>query len=274
MTHGSTRDTLVLEAEDARAVVRPAAGGRIGSVVVHGRELLVNDHEDDPMQWGSYPMAPWAGRIRHGRFVFAGREHRLPLGLPPHAIHGVVFDRPWRVDDATTISIDLDERWPFRGRVTQRFALDEGRLAVSMTLDAAEPMPAVLGWHPWFRRRLASGEPEVRLTFDGAEMLVRDAEGMPSGERVAPTPGPWDDAFTGLRAAPVLEWPGRLRLELSSSCAWWVVYTMPEHAVCVEPQSGPPDAVNLASRGGGLGPDVVEPGAPLTHTMRWRWTRL
>jgi aldose 1-epimerase len=65
----------------------------------------------------------------------------------------------------------------------------------------------------------------------------------------------------------VLAWPGLLRLELSSSCPWWVVYSMPEHAICVEPQSGPPDAANLA-------PEVVTAGAPLTHVMRWRWTRL
>jgi aldose 1-epimerase len=84
-----------------------------------------------------------------------------------------------------------------------------------------------------------------------------------------PPPGPWDDAFTGLRANPVLAWPGRLRLELESTCRWWVVYSMPAHAICVEPQSGPPDAVNLAAD---LGPGVVGPGAPLVHAMRWRWT--
>jgi aldose 1-epimerase len=112
----------------------------------------------------------------------------------------------------------------------------------------------------------------VSLGFDAAEMLVRDEEGMPGGARTAPPPGPWDDAFTGLRSNPVLAWPG-LRLELSSSCAWWVVYTMPEHAICVEPQSGPPDAVNLAGRSPDMGPAIVTPGSPLTHTMRWRWTR-
>jgi len=62
-----------------------------------------------------------------------------------------------------------------------------------------------------------------------------------------------------------LAWPG-LRLELASSCPWWVVYTQPEHAVCVEPQSGPPDAANS-------GPEVPGPGAPMTHTMAWRWQR-
>jgi aldose 1-epimerase len=37
--------------------------------------------------------------------------------------------------------------------------------------------------------------------------------------------------------------------------------------VCVEPQSGPPDGVTIA-------PEVVEPGRPLEHHMRWTWERL
>jgi aldose 1-epimerase len=98
-------------------------------------------------------------------------------------------------------------------------------------------------------------------------MLVRDDEGIPTGELVAPPAGPWDDAFTDLAADPVLEWPGQLRLTLSSTCPWWVVYSMPEHAICVEPQSGPPDAANGS-------PDVALPGRPMTAVMRWCWTRL
>jgi aldose 1-epimerase len=263
---GRGGDVLVLEVGDVRAVVRPQDGGRLGSVVVAGRELLVTDREPGPMWWGAYPMAPWAGRVRYGRFSFAGLEHQLPLGMPPHAIHGVVYDRPWRVVDATTIAIDLDGRWPFRGKVTQRFVLDEDGLEVTMTLEAEEPMPVSIGWHPWFRRVLEPGDDPVVLDFVADEMLVRDAEGLPSGRRMPPSGGPWDDAFTGISRGPVLAWPGRLRLALTSSCAWWVVYSEPDHAICVEPQSAPPDALNVA-------PEVVRPGSPLTHVMRWRWTR-
>jgi aldose 1-epimerase len=258
---------LVLEAGGVRAIVLPGDGGRLGSVTVDGAELLMT-HGSGPIDWGSYPMAPWAGRVRHGRFGFGGVEHRLPITLAPHAIHGVVYDRPWTVLGPDAIAIDLDERWPFRGRVTQRFVVDEDGLEVAMTLEAEEPMPVVLGWHPWFRRVIgpAGGSP-VGLAFHAESMLVRDAEGIPTGARVAPPEGPWDDAFTGVSPAPVLEWPGRLRLELTSSCPWWVVYTMPEAAICVEPQSGPPDAVNDE-------PEVVRPGEPMIQRMRWSLTRL
>jgi aldose 1-epimerase len=256
---------LDLRAGDVRVVVRPEQGGRLGSVTIGGRELLVTGHPLGPVRWGSYPMAPWAGRIRRGQFWFKGQAHQLPLAAPPHALHGVVLDRPWQVVAPDAIAIDMDERWPYRGRVTQRFAVSEDGLDVEMTLEADEPQPAVIGWHPWFRRALEPGGVPVTLALHAAEMLVRDAEGMPSGERTTPPDGPWDDCFTGLRSDPVLTWPG-LRLTLSSTCAWWVVYTEPEYAVCVEPQSGPPDAANSA-------PQVVEPATPLTHTMRWRWER-
>lgn len=258
---------LVLDADGVRVTVSPDDGGRLASVAVGGHELLVTDRSGGAMAWGSYPMAPWAGRIRRGRFAFAGVEHVLPISLPPHAIHGVVYDRPWRVDGPDALSIDLDGRWPFRGRVTQSFAVDRDGLEVTMTLEADEPQPVALGWHPWFRRVISEGSAAVQLSFEAGAMLLRDDDGIPSGERVAPPPGPWDDAFTDLASDPVLVWPGLLRLELSSSCPWWVVYSMPEHAICVEPQSGPPDAANLA-------PETVAPGAPMTHVMRWGWTRL
>ena len=256
---------LDLRAGDVRVIVRPEQGGRLGSVTIGGRELLVTGHPIGVVRWGSYPMAPWAGRIRGGRFSFNGVTHQLPLAAPPHALHGVVLDRPWQVVGPDTISIEMDERWPYRGRVSQRFSVTEDGLDVAMTLEADEPQPAVIGWHPWFRRALEPGGAPVTLALDAAEMLVRDAQGMPSGERTTPPDGPWDDCFTGLRSDPVLAWPG-LRLTLSSTCVWWVVYTEPDYAVCVEPQSGPPDAANST-------PEVVEPGAPLTHTMRWRWER-
>ena len=259
-------EALILEAAGARLVVRPEEGGRLGSVVVGGRELLVTTDPKGLIYWGAYPMAPWAGRIRHGRFTFDGRRYELPLGMPPHAIHGVVYDRPWSVLSPDTIGVELDERWPFRGRVEQRFALDEDGLVVTIKVEADEPMPAAVGWHPWFRRALDGIAAPARLDFDAEQMLVRDGEGMPTGELVAPSAGPWDDAFTGIRRPPAIEWGSAFRLELSSTCPWWVVYTLPPDAVCVEPQSGPPDAVNMA-------PETVAPGSPLVHEMRWRWTR-
>jgi aldose 1-epimerase len=271
-TAGDAADPLVLESRDARLEVDSVAGGRMASLIVDGSDLLARTGSG-ALYWGCYPMVPFPGRIRDGTFEFDGRRIELPRNLPPHAIHGTVMDRPWTVVDDQTLSIDLGPTWPFAGRVTQRFALGHDELRVSLTLEADEPMPGAVGWHPWFPRRLtgtasspAAPSQPAELHFDAARMFVRDASGIPTGELVEPTARPWDDCFTGLRSAPTLTWPGVLSLEMTSSCDYWVVYDEPADTICVEPQSSPPDFVHLD-------PVVVTPGQPLTATMTWRWRR-
>jgi aldose 1-epimerase len=274
---GVVGDLLHLDAPGAHAVVDLARGGRLASLVVDGRELLVTEGIGR-MSWGVFPMAPFAGRVRDGRFTFQGRPHELPIELPPHAIHGTVMDRSWHRLDARSIGTDLGPDWPFGGRAVQRFELGEGRLDFHLELQADEPMPASMGWHPWFRRRLASSgaaapadpdsrTPPVELDLDAGSMYVRDAAGMTTLDRIPPRPGPWDDCFTDLRRPPVLRWPGFLELTIESDCRDWVVYTVPAEALCVEPQTAPPDALNLV-------PAIVEPGRPLLASMTWTWRSL
>ena len=98
-------------------------------------------------------------------------------------------------------------------------------------------------------------------------MYLRDADGITTARVVGPTPGPWDDCFTDLRQPPVLRWPGFLELTIESDCPDWVVFTVPDDALCVEPQTAPPDALNGS-------PQVVVPGEPLVAEMTWRWRSL
>lgn len=275
--HGAEPGMLHLDAPGAHAVVDLAHGGRLASMVVGGRELLVTDGVGR-MGWGSFPMAPFAGRVRDGRFTFRGTHHQLLIHLPPHAIHGTVLDQSWHRLDEHSIATGLGPDWPFAGRAIQRFDLREGQFDFRLEIHADEPMPASIGWHPWFRRRLAaagddsvadrdSSTPPVELDFAAGSMYVRDAAGITTSDRISPTPGPWDDCFTDLRRPPVLRWPGVLELTIDSDCRDWVVYTVPTEALCVEPQTAPPDALNL-------GPAIVEPGRPLVAEMRWTWRSL
>jgi len=265
-----------LRAGDAVLRLDLARGGRIASFRVGGRELLI-ETPVEPLWWGSFPMVPFAGRIRDGRFAFRGRDYQLAPNNPPHAIHGTAFERAWRPLDATTIETELGDGWPFRGRVLQRFDLQPDRLDVELVLEALDAMPAMLGWHPWFRRRLgeplppsdarADAEPaagELRLQFAAGAMYERGSDGMPSGELVPTKPRPWDDCFTRLEHDPILEWPGVLRLAISSSLDHWVVFDELARGICVEPQSGPPNEINMA-------PQVLEAGERLGATMTWRW---
>jgi aldose 1-epimerase len=166
---------------------------------------------------------------------------------------------------------DLGPDWPFRGRVTQAIVLVPGGLEATLTVEAIDPMPVVLGWHPWFRREIAGATAE--LTFEAHWMYARDAAGLPTGATIPPSPRPWDDAFTDIDIPPRLTWPGVLRLDIRSTAPSWVVFDERAEAICIEPQTGPPDAFNLAAAVG-VDPPIAAPGRPATIAMAWRWERL
>ena len=258
-------DSLMLGNADCRVRVDAVRGGRIGSLCVYGEELLLSDG-DDPLAWGSYPLAPWAGRLREGRFRFEGREYRMPCDSGTHAIHGTVFRRGWQIVARDTLRIELQPDWPFDGFALQRFLLRDNGLDVHLELHArSQPYPASAGFHPWFLRRLGRGAP-LALDFRPARRIVLDSEGLSTGVLASPDTATGDDCFIGLHADPLLRWPGVLRLRLSSNHAHWVVYEHPAHAVCVEPWTAPPDALNGT-------PALVRPDEPLLLEMRLRWER-
>ena len=202
------------------------------------------------------------GRRARGRFEFEGRAWQLPPNLDGHAIHGVSMWMPWDVDahDAHSIELSLrlpqDRRWPFGGTARQRIVAGPRQLSMDLSVRAgARAMPVAFGWHPWFRK------PE-RIEFEPAAIYPRDGDGIATLPTVAPTPGPWDDCFVNTRE--VVLHRGAQHLRLSSDCDHWVVYDETAHSTCVEPQSGPADAFNLAPR-------VLAPGESLQAWFRIEW---
>ncbi len=223
-------------------------GGRLSSLVIGHHELLVGPDAgaDAATGWGCFPMIPYAGRIRRGRFDFDGQAHEVPVTMPPHAIHGTTHLRPWTSTAPGRLRTDLGPDWPWTGHAEQHVDLAADRLDLMIRVVADETMPVSAGWHPWFRRNLVDGEAsnDVEITLPAEAMWHRDAEGIPDGTLVEPPPGPWDDCFTALIGPVELHWPGALRLWIESDCEHVVVYDEQAGAVCVEPQSAPPDAHN------------------------------
>lgn len=273
--------TVHLAAGDAELTVLPDQGCRIGSLRIAGTELL---RTESPRQhgYGSFPMVPWVGRTALGRFRNGPVTHQLPVNSPPHAIHGTGVRETWhRVNSASTPTsaafyYDLADPWPYPGRVTQVFDLASDHVLITLAVEtASESFPAQAGWHPWFRRSLNDGGAEVELAFSPAWMEVRGPDHLPSGRRID-TPsfpsngdgpaGPWDDCFGMPDGVDVtLTWAGEMRLRVTSSAAWVVIYDEQPDAVCVEPQSGPPNGLNTAPR-------LVTPINPLEVTTRWAWS--
>ncbi len=267
---------MKLNANDVRAEFDLEAGGRLASLVVRGSELLV-DREDNPMGWGAYPMVPWAGRVNHGTFNFQGANYALPITLAPHAIHGTAYTSMWTAGPVSSsnstgvasaqgsMRLDLVDPWPFGGVVEQRAQLTESSLRLELEVTASSrAMPAMAGWHPWFRREIEGATEPVSLSFGPARMWELDDQAIPTGNLVESPDGPWDNCFRELESDPVLRWGDHLTVRLTSNCDDWVIYTEPDHAVCVEPQTSAPDSFNRS-------PDVVQPGESLLATFDLSW---
>ncbi|MEU5202899.1 aldose 1-epimerase [Streptomyces pseudogriseolus] len=261
-----SNEHITLTAGDAEVDVLPGNGGRVGGLRLGGVELLRQGE-----RYGCFPMVPWCGRLRDGRFRDGATVQQMPLNAPPHAIHGTARNAPWRTarrsGDEAVLTYDLVDPWPYAGRVTQQVALTEESLTLTMGVETYESsFPAQIGWHPWFNRNL--GGEDVRVDFAPAWQEERGEDHLPTGKRIDPTPGPWDDCFGMPDGVDVtLTWPGQLQLKVTSCVEWVVVYDEQAEAVCVEPQTGPPDGLNTHPR-------LVTPLEPLEASTTWTWTRL
>ncbi len=256
-------ETRSIDGPSVSADVDVRAGGRLVQVTVGGQPLLRPPHTDDrrAIDWGCYPMAPWAGRLREGRFELDGTLHRLAPNAGAHAIHGLVYDREWEIlehtSDALTMRCPI--RWPLGGTALQRMVLATGSLRCELSVEAGDlPIVAEVGWHPWFQK------PD-RLDVSPLAMYERGADHLPTGRTIRPTPGPWDDCFLATGPATLHYARDEVpTVAVASDCDHWVIYDEPADATCVEPQSGPPDAFNLRPR-------RLEPGESLSRSMTIAW---
>ncbi len=281
-----------------RAVVLPEAGGRLHQLSIRdgrGWPPLLHtppsprDHFADPTSGGSYVMAPWPGRIDGGRFLWAGRVHRVPVNGGAHSLHGRGAYLSWTVESRTAstcrLSVEFDAGWPFPARALQDITLLDDGISQRVEVQAAvgARFPAAIGWHPWFRRRV-DGRAGMRVHVD-ADRIYETADMIPTGWlprvkdatdlRGYPSLGArrLDACYRHPRGPLRIRW-GDIELTMRSSVnvTHAVIYT-PSHAVCVEPQTCAPDAFNLAAQGvEGAGMSVVDERHPLVAETAWRWT--
>jgi aldose 1-epimerase len=230
---------------------------------------------------------PFSNRIRAGRFTFGGRAVTLPRNRArePHTIHGHGWQAPWRVVDAGPSEAHLEYRhvpshWPWAYRATQRFTLTPASLTVALALtnESDAPMPAGLGWHPYFPR--AAG---TRLTAEVGAVWVTDRETMPTAlappaagadpsRGIAVDTTRLDNCFVGWSRRAIVEWPergARLLMTAEPPLDYLVVFTPPgRRFFCAEPVSHVTDAFNLAETGHpDTGRHLLAPGATFSSTI-------
>jgi aldose 1-epimerase len=251
-------------------------GARAVSWKVDGLELLRRT-ADSSIDYGMYPMAPWAGRVRGNRVA----GHDLAPNHGPWAIHGTVLDSATSVvhsagdADMETLVVecrhDPGPRWPWatRTEITWQVRADSVRSRVEVRA-VNEAFPVVLGWHPWFARQLVRGA-EAIWVLEADVMAERGGDHLPTGELITAevARGPFDDAFRVPGGAAAIRWPGALSIQVSSA-PWFVVFDERPEWVCLEPQSGPPNGINDAL-GGPIA--MATPERSVALDVTWTITR-
>ncbi|MBL8521245.1 MAG: aldose 1-epimerase [Betaproteobacteria bacterium] len=241
-------------------------------------------------QMASYPLVPYSNRIVNAKLKFAGREHALRpnFGTEPHAIHGVGWQRAWQPTRASSTQLQLvlnhepDADWPFHCVAHQRFDLtaDALRVELALTNSGSVPMPAGLGFHPFFPR---TGDTTLETRWQG--LWTMSEAKVPIEHRAIPSDadfskalpiGAWriDNCFTGWSGKATLGYATH-RTELTASggfghCVCFVP-TDNRPFIALEPVSHIIDAFNLAARGvQDTGMRVLKPGETWAESMTLR----
>ncbi|MFG6082612.1 hypothetical protein ACEUZ9_003261 [Paracoccus litorisediminis] len=245
-----------IESGELRMVLRPAWGGRVLSLTLGDRPILMPLQGAagvfDPQIWpkgGAYPLLPFHNRIPQGRFTWNGREVNLPLHpQEPATVHGHGHQRVWQATahDASSVVLELAEAgqgaWPWPFTATQRFTVTKRRVDVqlSITNRADEPAPAGLGWHPFFAKCRAIRSDAAREWPMGADLLPI------GGWRAAASDGAATRYLSDWsRAELVLENGLAVTLTASAALSHLVIHDPAGAYSCVEPVSHLANSMNL-----------------------------
>jgi aldose 1-epimerase len=299
-------DVVTLRSESAHAEIAPALGNNCFAFVAREPVLEPVSWEDfraKPTSYGIPIMLPFPSRVRDGRFTFGEETFTVD---PPR--HGMVRDKAWTVvetgssDGGAWVTSRVDARdhaekilsqFPFPFVVDVTYGLRGAVLdMVTVVTNVGDrPMPFGFGIHPYFRR------PErgtLSVPADARWELEKDL--LPTG-RIVDVEGDYDlrggidvnaveldDAYTRLlpdvdglvhcavvdedsRTATVVEFDAN---EMRTAVVFMA--PAPRRAVCVEPQTCPADAFNLAARGVDANLVVLGPGETRRYTIRIRAT--
>lgn len=234
-------------------------------------------------------LIPFPGRVRGGRYTFAGRQHELARNDKdgPNAIHGFTRSRLWDGDhDASTarlrtrITADGQAGYPFELDVVVGYELLPTGLACAFVIRNAGdgPAPVGAGFHPYVLGAADTMHLQVPadqvVAFDGLLPTGHVLDVPPeldfrAGRAVGGTrlnhcvTGLARDAhgFARVRAGDVEVW-------MDASFPYVVLYTGDalgpdaRRAVAVEPMTCATDAFNHPE----WGLAVLEPGEAFTGT--------
>lgn len=276
---------LTLAQGKFRCDIEPDLGACIAGLWFDGEAVLRSSLPGQiatARESGSYPLVPFSNRIGQATLTWNGTSHPLVKNFAnePHAIHGVGWQRPWEVLEASDSFAMLayqhkpDAAWPFAFDTSQAFRLTGRELEVtlSITNQSKTATPVGLGWHPYFVKRAGS-----QVAFSATGRWEMDAAKLPTHR----------SASKGISAdCAILDvdhcfdgWSGELHLRdekfhtrVSSTLRHLVVYTnTAQTCIAIEPVSHVNNAIELMARkvasADELGVRVLQPGESMSAEM-------
>lgn len=263
----------------SRAIITELAAG-LRELVIDGVAITETYPESSlPPSACGIVLAPWPNRVRDGAWVLDGKQQQLDITEPAqgNAIHGLLRNAPYRVDQRAESSITLaatifpQHGYPFLVETTVRYELLDDGLRVTHTAtnrsDAAAPV--AFGAHPFLRiGDVPVGD--LTLTSEATTRITTDARQNPTG--TVPVAGDddlrtgravrelqLDSTFSGLPVhdgvitAQLTAPDGRaVKLWQQADWPWQQIFTKdefprsdgPGRAIAIEPMTAPPNALN------------------------------
>jgi len=279
------RPVISLANGDLRLELLPELGAAIATLRYRGRDVLrpTPALASDPFETAAFALVPFANRIAGGSFRSGAREVRIERNAPgqAHPLHGHAWRKPWRIESAAGARVTLSfehpaDSWPWRYAASQTLTLrpDGLELTLSVRNRDATPMPAGLGWHPYFHKGAGA-----RLEAHVEGVWLTDAECLPVQLAPGTRFGQWDrgEALARLQFIDHCHtgWSGTARIVLpaerlcvaltaSAPLRWLHIYNPPDKDFfCVEPVSHMPNALNRPEPPTVTGQKILEPGESL-----------
>jgi aldose 1-epimerase len=258
-----------------------------------------------PTRSGIPLLFPFAGRIGGTTFRFRDKTYELEAGDGAgNAIHGFLFNRPWRVIEqaanrivgrfqASVDEASLLEHWPADFRITVEYSIAGRTLTSALWIENPDdkPLPFGLGMHPYFRVPLGGAAADDCVVTIPVSECWELKSLVPTGKQLATTATQelsrgmpvggmqLDNVFGGLkfdkgRATCAIHDPASSRtvkLSFGERFTTCVVFNPPHReAVCMEPYTTVPDPFRLQESGIDPNLEVLAPGESFRATVEIR----
>ena len=263
------------------------------------RALLTGDSSAN---FSSYNLAPYSNRIKHNKFIFEGREYKLKPNWADGmlTIHGDIRNRALemsRTETALEFWFDsrtvTDSNFPFDYTFKTRYSLEGDVLTSYLEVQnvGSTPMPAGLGFHPYFVRHFLGSSSAPLLHFQAKSVYLTDTSRIPDGASQAipaeldfSSPASAiavfvDNVYNDWDGLATLEWVGsgyRLRIEGDKIYSHFVAFNGdPDGSIALEPVSHCTDGFNLLAQGvANTGVNILKPGETMSGAMRLKLERV